>query len=109
MNELIIRDIENAACHECNNTKPGVRFCFGRWGLGKTAFHCWEHFRLLQEAMKPGRVEHVAEMVSCGSCRHCGCWHRLHTTRCKTRFVRMTQCISNSEGRSHSTSQGETK
>lgn len=85
MNELKNITMWVGNCAECERHCAGVRFGFLYCPLDQTQFLCWEHFRLLQEAMKPQRVEvqRVTEIISCGCCCHhhshswcCGCGHR---------------------------------
>lgn len=101
MNELKIEKFCNGRCSECAKDKPGVRF--GLPFVGDTAFLCWEHFRLLQESLKPGRVERVVEAREVHSCCHrhcCGCSYGGRSR---------SWCITESHGISRSRTNSETE
>ncbi|SRR6266536_408942 len=112
MSELKIEKIEkigDGRCFECGKDKPGVRF--GLPFIGDTAFLCWEHFRLLQEAMKPRRVEiqrvtEIREVRSCGCCCHSCCCHRGRTYS-RTYSIGHSQTCGVSESQSEGRSCGE--
>jgi len=79
MSELKIATLGDGNCAECSQDKKGVGFRLN----GQLAFLCWEHFRLLEEAMKPARteVQRVVEIRSWDCCCHSCCCHhgRTHT------------------------------
>ena len=73
MCEVRIRGVGEKPCDECGRTRKGVAFRIGLGVVGDEPFLCWEHFRLLQAAMKPGRVVIVERVSVCGHsccCRH---------------------------------------
>lgn len=77
MNECRIEKICEGQCSECGKDRKGVRFRLGF--AGDAAFLCWEHFRLLQESLRPQLVvrEVIVRTVEthscCRCCRHQGC------------------------------------
>ena len=102
MNEVKIDQVCDGKCAECSQEKNGVQF---RFTFFQKAFLCWEHFRLLQESLKPGRVERVVEIRSWDCCcRSCCCRHGRTYTRSSYGV-----CESVTEGRSRGESIGESQ
>lgn len=97
MAELFITGIGNGICAECSLTKKGVGFKIA----GGREFLCWEHFRLLQEALKP-RSPVALELPYV--LPHCGCSHRSYRCCCRCRWN-----WSDSVCRSESTTTGRSE
>lgn len=112
MCELTRLSICEDTCAECGHQKKGVRF---RLGLD-SAFLCWEHFRLLQAAMKPDQAV-VEERVifrgcSCHSCHHsccCGSTAVIRRSRTWSSSSGESVCRSESESVCHTQGQSETR
>jgi hypothetical protein len=104
VNELKIEKFGDGRCAECGKEKPGVRI--GLPFVGDTAFLCWEHYRLLQESLKPQRVVHEVVLVVEGHsyCCHPCCCHRSRT--CTRSTYGVGRGDTRSEGISHSHSVG---
>lgn len=99
MNECRIEKTCKGPCFECGQEK-GV--CFRIGFAGDVVFLCWEHFRLLQESLRPQRVVPgiVRIVEECPCC--CPLGRHRHG---RTVYQSVTQTIGQSESRTETSSE----
>ena len=103
MNELRISGIGNGTCAECGHNKKGVDFRLA----GGLTFLRWEHFRLLQEAMKSERAEILCVVdIRVFIPSHCNYASPCH--RCVSHRRSYSNCVTQTYGVSESTTDGHT-